>query len=62
MLKLRDYGISIDPVWISRDNRIIKYTVNGSIKFNKNNISAGEATFKRAVNYFRPLNFKLILS
>ena len=52
MLKLRYYGISIDPVWVSRDIEITKYAYLVSRDFNKDNISINCETFQQVVKYF----------
>ena len=48
ILKLREYGIKVDPVWMSREEGIIKYADLGSRDFHSDDISVDYFTFQEA--------------
>lgn len=52
VLKLREYNIEVDPVWVSRDDGIIKFADMGSRDFHADDISVDMETFKEAQEYF----------
>ena len=51
-LKLREYNIVVEPVWISREHEMIKYADLGSRDFHHDDISLDFHTFKEAEDYF----------
>ena len=52
ILKLREYGIKVDPVWVSRDDGMIKYADLGSRDFHADDISIDFHTFLLAKKEF----------
>ena len=51
-LSLRKYGISLNPVLVSRDSEIIQWADSGSKDFRSNDYSLDPATFKLLVTNF----------
>ena len=47
-LKLREYGIRVDPVWMSREEGVIKYADLGSRDFHSDDIAVDYFTFQEA--------------
>ena len=52
VLKLREYNIEVEPVWVSRDNGIIKFADMGSRDFHADDISVDMETFQEAQEFF----------
>ena len=52
ILKLRSYSIQIEPVWVSREEGIIKYADIGSRDFHADDISIDDQSFEEAVQVF----------
>ena len=52
VLKLREFAIEVEPVWVSRKDGIIKYADMGSRDFHADDISVDMATFKEAEELF----------
>ena len=55
-LKLREYGIIVEPVWLSRDDGVIRYADLGSRDFHADDISVDAVTFAQAVEVFGLFN------
>ena len=55
-LSLREFGIVVEPVWMSRDDGIIKYADMGSRDFHSDDISVDSLTFQKAVDMFGPFS------
>ena len=53
-LNLREYGIIVEPVWLSRDDGVIRYADMGSRDFHSDDISVDAVTFAHAVKVFGP--------
>ena len=51
-LKLREFGIKVDPVWLSREEGMIKYADMGSRDFHSDDISLDYFTFQEAERKF----------
>ena len=51
-LKLREYGIIVEPVWLSREDGVIKFADLGSRDFHSDDISLDAITFKNIVKRF----------
>ena len=52
ILKLRDYNIEVEPVWVSRDDGIIKFADMGSRDFHADDIMVDMETFGDAEKKF----------
>ena len=55
-LSLREFGIVVEPVWMSRDDGIIKYADMSSRDFHSDDISVDSLTFQKAVDMFGPFS------
>ena len=53
-LRLREFGIIVEPVWISRDDGMIRYADLGSRDFHSDDISVDTLTFQKAHDMFGP--------
>ena len=51
-LKLREYGVIVEPVWLSREDGVIKYADLGSRDFHSDDISLDTITFQKVVKRF----------